>query len=266
MTDRAKVDGISDKRADAIHLGGVLLVQLLGMVGVKDITLCKASLREGMVLDYLQRHSQAVALLPAQTSLRYRKAAQLAQKYEADWQKNQHVADLALQLFDQTQSLHGYGEFERDLLEFAALLHDIGQFISYRKHHKNSRDIINRTMPRGFTDEETLLIAHLTRYHCKAAPAKRHKQFKELSKPHRRIIQLLSGLLRIAVNLDKTRNQRVKSLSCQISEKALEIEVAGTGNLELEVWAAQRDRQVLATALNRQVIVRCPKSSPSWSI
>ncbi|MEO1068176.1 MAG: Ppx/GppA phosphatase family protein [Cyanobacteria bacterium J06638_6] len=266
ISDRANVDGISDKRADAIHLGGILLVQLLDMVGVKEITLCDASLREGMILDYLERHSQAVASFPAQTNLRYRKAAQLAQKYESDWQKNKHVADLALQLFDRTQSLHGYGEFERDLLEFAALLHDIGQFISYQKHHKNSRDIINRTMPRGFTDEEILLIANLTRYHCKAAPTKRHKRFRKLSRPHRRIVQTLSGLLRIAVSLDKTRNQRVKSVSCQISADVLEIEVTGTGNFDLEIWAARRDRQVLAKAIDRGVVIQCLESSPSWSV
>lgn len=253
VAKRAKYEGISDKRADAIHLGGILLVKLLEMVDVKKITLCDASLREGMILDYLERHSQEVPSFPVETNLRYRKAAQLAQKYESDWQSNEHVAALALQLFDQTQALHGYSEFERDLLRFSALLHDIGQFISYQKHHKNSRYIINRANPRGFTDEEILLISNLTRYHCKAAPTKKHKRFRKLSKPHRQIIQTLSGLLRIAVSLDKTKNQRVKSVSCQISEQVLAIAVAGPGNLDLEIWAAQRNRHVLANALDRDV-------------
>lgn len=263
LANRIRFEGISDKRADAIHLGGILLVKLLEMVGVKEITLCDASLREGMILDYLKRHSQEVPSFPAETNLRDRKAAQLAQKYESDWPRNQHVAELALQLFDQTQALHGYGEFERDLLKFAALLHDIGQFISYHKHHKNSRYIINRTNPRGFTDEEIVLIATLTRYHCKSAPTKKHKRFRELSKPQRQIVQTLSGLLRIAVSLDKTKNQRVKSVSCQISEDVLEIGVVGTDNLDLEIWAAQHDRQVLAKALNREVEIQFFGHSPA---
>lgn len=255
-SDRAKVSGISDKRADAIHLGGVLLVQLLKMADVEELTLCDASLREGLILDYLERHSHGIATFPVQADLRYRKAAQLAQKYESDWERNDHVAGLALQLFDQTQDLHGYGEFERDLLKFAALLHDIGQFISFRKHHKNSRYIINRADPRGFTDEEVILIGHLARYHCKAAPTKKHKKFKRLSKSHRQIVQLLSGMLRIAVGLDKTKNQRVTTLRCQISGNTLEIGIAGAENLELEIWAAQRDRVVLATALDLEVEIR----------
>ena len=251
--ERAKVDEISDKRADAIHLGGVLLGQLLEMAGVKEITLCDASLREGMILDYLERHSGELIALPKTPSLRHRKAANLVYKYESDWEQNCHIAKLAIQMFDQTQKLHEYGDFEREILEFAALLHDIGQFISFRQHHKNSRYIIQQTDPRGFTDEEMLLIKHLVRYHCKAKPTKKHKKFKKLAKHHRHIIKLLSGILRIAVALNKTKNQRVKQINCQVSKNKLEIIVSSTENLEVEIWAARRSRQVLAEALKRRV-------------
>lgn len=250
---RARVDGISEKRADAIHLGGVLLVKLLKMAKVKEITLCDASLREGMILDYLERHSPDVVASPVYENLRYRQAAQLVQKYQSDWQQNRHIANLAKQLFEQTQKIHGYGEFEQELLEFSCLLHDIGQYISFRKFHKNSRYIIRRNNPRGFTDEEILLIGHLTRYHCKAAPTKKHKRFRRLSKSHQRLIKTLSGILRIAVSLDKTKNHRVSAIACQISEESINVAIAGEGNLDVEVWAAQRERQVLSDALNRDI-------------
>ncbi len=114
---RGKIDGISEKRTDTIHLGGVLLTQLLHMADVKEITLCDASLREGMILDYLERYppkeTVAFKIEPRQKQdLRHRKAAQLVSKYDADWDSNNHVANLALKLFDQTESLHGYGELE----------------------------------------------------------------------------------------------------------------------------------------------------------
>lgn len=256
LEERAEVDEISDKRADAIHLGGVLLVQLLEMAKVSEITLCDASLREGMILDYVERHSQEVITFPEPENLRYRKAAYLVYKYESDWEENAHVANLALQIFDQTRKLHEYGDFEREILEFAALLHDIGQFISFRQHHKNSRYILKQTDPRGFTDEEMLLIRHLVRYHCKAEPTKKHKKFKKLDKPHRRIIKVLSGILRIAVALNKTKNQRVKEILCNVSPEKLEINVSGADNLEVEIWAAQRISNVLAKALKRRVKIQ----------
>lgn len=263
LEERAEVEGISDKRADAIHLGGVLLVQLLQMAEVSEITLCDASLREGMILDYLERHPQEVATFTEPKSLRYRKAAHLVYKYGSDWQENRHVANLAIQLFDQIQQLHGYGDFEREILEFAALLHDIGQFISFKQYHKNSRFIIRQTDPRGFTDEEMLLIGHLVRYHYKAKPSTKHKKFKKLSKPHRHIVKLLSGILRIAVALNKTKNQRVERISCHISDEKLEITVSGEENLEVEIWAARRSCEVLAEVLNRQVEIEKNKNFAS---
>ena len=263
LKERAKVDGISDKRADAIHLGGVLLTQLLEMAKVKEITLCDASLREGMILNYLERHSQELADFPEPKNLRYRKAAYLVYKYESDWEENCHVANLALQIFAQTQELHQYGDFEREILEFAALLHDIGQFISFRQHHKNSRYILKQSDPRGFDDEEMLLIRCLVRYHCKAKPTKKHKKFRKLSKNHRHLIQMLSGILRIAVALNKTKNRRVKQITCQIFKEKLEISVLGADNLEIEIWAARRSCQVLAEALKRQVKIQKMSASES---
>lgn len=253
---RAEIDGISEKRSDAIHLGGILLIELLQMAGMKEITLCEASLREGMILDYLEKHSQQVPTFAEYKDLRSRKVAQLAHKYESDWQQKSHVANLALQIFDQTKELHEYGDFERELLQYAALLCDIGQYISFRKHHKHSRYLIGKINPRGFTDEEVLLLGHLARYHRKAEPTEKHKKFKKLSKLQRRQVRILSGILRIADGLDKTKNQLVKDVSCQISAKELSIMVSGEEDFKLEIWAAQRECQVLAKALEREIRIR----------
>ncbi|PZD72566.1 Exopolyphosphatase [Acaryochloris thomasi RCC1774] len=253
---RTNIDGISEKRTDTIHLGGVLLVQLLQMAEAKELTLCDASLREGMILDYLERHSQDVADFPIQKSLRHRKSAQLVQKYDADWDSNSHIAALALQLFEQTQELHSYGDFERDILEYAALLHDIGQYLAFKSYHKTSRYILERSDPRGFTDEEMLLIGHVIRYHRKAHPKTKHKKFKRLSDRQRQIVWVLAGLLRIAVGLDRTKNQLVKAVSGQVSGQTLEITLLGTENAELELWAAQDECAVLAQALNLDVILK----------
>lgn len=252
-TKRTDVDGISDKRVDTIHLGGILLVQLLQMAEVQELTLCDASLREGMILDYLERHTQDVATFPVQENLRHRKAAQLVQKYDANWESNSHIAALALQLFDQTQDLHHYGEFERDVLEYAALLHDIGQYLALKRYHKTSRYILERTDPRGFTDEEILLIGHVIRYHRKAHPKTKHKKFKRLSDAERQTVWVLAGLLRVTVGLDRTKNQLVETVSCQMSDQALEITLSGTENMELELWAAQDNCEVLAKALDRDI-------------
>ncbi|MGB7248982.1 MAG: Ppx/GppA phosphatase family protein [Phormidesmis sp.] len=265
---RDKVDGISSSRTDAIHLGGILLTQLLQMAGAETITLCDASLREGMILDYIERNSQDVSAFPLDQDLRHRKAAQLVYKNGADWERNRHIAGLALQLFDQTQALHQYGALERDVVEYAALLHNIGQHISYKGYHKNSRYILERADPRGFTDEEMLLIGHVARYHRKAVPKTKHKKFKRLNDTHRQIVRVLAGLLRIAVALDRTQNQLVEAIACDIQAESLKITASGTGsgNLALEIWSAMSERHVLAEALEREISIQAasaPELSPT---
>lgn len=253
---REKIEGISQKRTDAIHLGGILLVKLLKMADVKEITLCDASLREGLILDYIARHGNDVKQFPVDLNLRERKAAQLVNKYGADWESNAHIAELARQLFNQTQVIHQLGTFEKDVLKYAALLHNIGQYLSLKAYHKSSRYILKRTDPRGFTDEEMLLVSQVVRYHRKSYPKPKHKKFDRLSKEQQNIVWVLAGLLRIAVGLDRTKDQSVEKVDCQISEKDITITVSGKGALEIGVWAAMCDRQVLEKALERTVSIR----------
>ncbi|MEL6937713.1 MAG: Ppx/GppA phosphatase family protein [Cyanobacteria bacterium J06598_1] len=253
---REHIEGISSKRVDAIHLGGVLLTQLLKMCETTELTLCDASLREGLILDYIERHPQNVSKFPVQTDLRHRKAAQLAHKYNADWESNTHIASLALQLFAQTQAIHQLGTLEKDVLEYAALLHNLGQYLSLKAYHKSSRYILKRVDPRGFTDEEMLLISQVVRYHRKSAPKSKHKKFKRLSKQQQQLVWILSGILRIAVGLDRTKDQAIATLSSQMTDEKIEISVSGKGDLEVGVWAAMSDREVLEKALDRAVSVK----------
>lgn len=111
------------------------------------------------------------------------------QKYGADWESNCHIAKLALQLFDQT--------------------------------------ILKRADPQRFADNELLLIGHVIRYHRKAHPKSKHKQFDRPSKEQQTIVWVLAGILQIAVNLDKAKDQQIKSLSCKLSEKEIEIVAEG---------------------------------------
>lgn len=257
---REKVDGINAKRSDAIHLGGILLTRLLKMADATELTLCDASLREGLILDYIDRHGKGIAAFPVQADLRHRIAAQLVQKYDADWESNSHIAYLALQLFDQTQPIHQLDAPEREILEYAALLHNIGQYLSLQSYHKSSRYILKRADPRGFTNEEMLLIGHVIRYHRKAHPKTKHKQFERLSKEQQQIVWVLSGLLRIAVHLDKAKDQQIESLSCTLLEEEIEIVAHGSQALGVNVWTAMSDRHVLEKSLERRVnIVAGPK-------
>lgn len=259
---RAAMDGIGERRADTIHLGGVLFTQLVRMAGVEEVTLCDASLREGLIIDYLETHGRQISNFPVYDDLRHRSVAQLAHQFKVDWHQATHVAKLALQLFDQTQHIHRYESYERDILEFAALLHTSGQYIRYKKYNKHSRYIISHAGLRGFNDEEVLLIGHVARYQRKSTPKKKHKKFKKLSKNQRRQVKVLAGILRIAAGLNRTKNQLVSDVKCKTKEGVLSIRPQGrTESMQLELWATRNRLQPLAEALDYEVKLKIPAES-----
>lgn len=252
---REKVPGISANRVDAIHLGSLLLVRLLQMANAKEIILCDASLREGLILGYLDSMGKKQTVLYPEEDLRFRSVMNLAVKYKSDVEQKKHISSLALSLFDQLKPLHGLDDYARDLLDFSSFMFEVGHFIGYPKYHKHSRYIIEHSRLRGFTNEEITLLGVIVRYHRKSGPRKRHKRYKKLSKKQRKMIHVVAGILRIAIGLDKTKNQWVERLDCELDDAEVIIKVYGEENPDLEIWDAMRNCFVLEDALDRKITI-----------
>jgi len=247
---RSEVPGISESRVDAIHLGGLLLVELLHLAGVEELTLSDASLREGLIIDYIEKNGQKLQDSVAGKNLRERSSLLLAKRYETDVDQKRQVAKLAVQLFDQLKDLHGMDAPARDLLYHASLIFDVGSFVNFKDYHKHSKYLILNGGLRGFNNAEIYILGHLAKYHRKAGPKKKHKSFRNLAKGDRRMVKGLAGILRIAVALDKTKNQWVENVYCLPQGEILSIRLFGEGSMELELWEAQRFADVLEKFLH----------------
>ena len=145
-----------------------------------EITLCDLALREGLVLDYIQQHRTEIARVDRYPDVRRRSTIELAERCNWEADHSRQVARLALTLFDQTRDMHGLGDREREWLEFASLLHDIGNHISYERHHRHSYYLIKNGDLRGFEPEEIEVIALVARYHRRATPDRRHEGYRDL--------------------------------------------------------------------------------------
>lgn len=262
--ERSRVSGIDQHRADTIHLGAALLCELLTLAQVDELVLCDVSIREGLVLDFLARRTAAAAasnepIFP--TDIRKRSVLLLAERCGEDGPHAQRVAALALQIFDQTQSAHQLGAAERRILEFAALLHDVGRHVGYERHELHSYYVIRNGGLRGFHESEIEMIALVARYHRKAAPKPRHSEYSVLRPRHRRAVRILAGILRVAEGLERGRAQNVAYVDCHLTPQSLRIIAHCTSGGELEVWAAQRKCELLAAALDRKVEVAAERSA-----
>ncbi len=181
-------------------------------------------------------------------------AEQLLAAYGWEIEHARKVRDLALALFDQLQPLHQLGAPERDLLEAAALLHDIGWTVTGKKHHKHSADLIrlNAAKLPGFNPSEIEQLALVARYHRKSEPSVEHEDFAAQPEPTRRRIQKLAALLRLADGLDRPHLQWVSAIACQITDRHVLIRVRATAEAGLHIEGASRKRGLF------EAVFACP--------
>jgi exopolyphosphatase / guanosine-5'-triphosphate,3'-diphosphate pyrophosphatase len=142
------------------------------------------------------------------------------------------------------------------LLEAAGLLHDVGQLVSYRKHHKHSYQLITHAERLGLPPRERALVALISRYHRRTGPRKKHAEFASLSPGDQAVVRRLSALLRVADGLDRGHTAAVETLTTELTPDALIVRIAPRlvgADLGLECWGASRKADVLAKLLERKV-------------
>ena len=253
LEERMRLPGLDPRRADLMVAGAVLLDTLLKDLGTEEITLCDLALREGVLLDYIHQHRKDIARVDRYPDVRRRSVIELAERCAWEADHSRHVAAIALTLFDYTKRLHELGDREREWLEYASFLHDVGNHISYEKHHRHSYYLIKHGDLRGFEPEEIDVIALLTRYHRRATPKPEHIGFEHLGKKERRAVTILAAFLRLAETLDRSKHGVIRGLEVRERLGELRIKVQAVGDAELEVWAAHKQTQALEEAMERKV-------------
>jgi exopolyphosphatase/guanosine-5'-triphosphate,3'-diphosphate pyrophosphatase len=257
---RLRMPGLDEERADIIVAGAVLLDAILDQVGARELVLCEWSLREGILLDYIHHHQRTLARAEEYPDVRRRSVVDLAERCEWDEAHARHVAGLAVALFDGTRRRHRLGATERDLLEYGALLHDVGHHISYPGHHKHTYYLVKNGDLRGFTPQEIEMLANVARYHRRGHPKKSHGAYAALSKPQRRTVRVLAGLLRIADALDRGHRQVVESVQVSDRRGSVRVRCQSRGDCELELWGVPRRARLLEEALALRVRVEAEPS------
>ncbi|WP_017303032.1 Ppx/GppA phosphatase family protein [Spirulina subsalsa] len=215
-SDRLNLPGMSERRAEIIVAGAVILTEAMQMLDLKEIIICERALREGMIVDWMLSHGLISDRLRFQSEVRERSVYKIARKYKVKMDYSERVAQFALSLFDQLHDkLHYWNEEERELLWAAGMLHNSGLYISHSAHHKHSYYLIRHAELLGFTETEIEVIANIARYHRKNKPKKKHENYQNLPNKHyRHVVDQLSAILRLAVACDRRQIGGVASIDC----------------------------------------------------
>jgi exopolyphosphatase/guanosine-5'-triphosphate,3'-diphosphate pyrophosphatase len=240
LAKRVRVPGLEPRRADLSPAGAVLLDTLVRRLAADELTLCDLSLREGVVLDYIARHRKQIAQADRYPDVRRRSIIELGERCSYWPEHAQQIAKLSTALFDQTRSIHGLTDKEREWLEYAAILHDVGVHISYERHHKHSEYLIRNGDLRGFEPDEIETIALVARYHRRATPKKKHRALRGFSGGRRRTIRTLAAILRLAESLDRSHAQTISGVELHDRGEDALLQLRTKTDAELELWAANR--------------------------
>lgn len=253
LAERLTMPGMDPRRADLSVAGVVLLDTLLTRLGTHQLTLCDLALREGLVLDYIRRDHGHIADVDREPDVRRRSVLELAARCRWEATHARQVARIAVRLFDLTQTVHGLSPAEREWLEYAGLLHDIGTHISYARHHRHSHYLIRYGDLRGFEPREVAVMALVALYHRRGRPRRGDAEFGALPRPLRRSVRVLAALLRLAESLDRSRQGAVRDLSWEPGDTAATLRITAVGDAELEAWAAARQIAPLERALGLRI-------------
>jgi exopolyphosphatase/guanosine-5'-triphosphate,3'-diphosphate pyrophosphatase len=253
IQERLRIPLMDPRRADLSVAGSVLFDTIVRRLGAEEFTLCDLALREGLVLDYIHRNSARIRKVERYPDVRRRSVVELGERCGYWSDHAQQVARLALSLFDQTRSVHGLTDREREWLEYGALLHDIGVHISYERHHRHSYYLIKNGDLRGFDPQETEVIALIARYHRQATPKKSHDGFGDLPRPLRKTVRALAAMVRLAEGLDRSHAQALGGLDLFPRGDDYLVRLRANGDAELELWAAHRHVAPLEELLGKPV-------------
>ncbi len=252
----ADIEGLDPKRVDIITAGALILGGVVERFGIESVTVSEAALREGVLIDSLQRARGGS--LHAVTDVARRSVRHLASAFDDDPDHSAWVAQLALRLHDDLAPALGLGPDTRDHLEAAALLANVGLTVSHDGHHKHSYYVIRHSDRLvGFTDAEIERIALVARYHRKSAPKARHPEFARLAEDEQDVVRALAAILRVAIGLDRTHAGRVESVRATLDDDTVAIEVtpADGADIELELHTAAERSALLAEVLEAAVLV-----------
>lgn len=251
--ERKRTRGIDQKRVDQIVAGAMLIDVLTKDLHVEQVRVSSHALREGMVVYFIRHNYERLEITSPYADVRRRSVYEIGHRFGWDQKHVQHVTAMALQLFDVCRPLHELGRNERELLEYACLLHDIGYYISRSSHHKHSLYLIRQADWTGFLPEEIDVMANVARYHRRSLPKERHGAYKRLAAPQRQLVNQLASFLRLANGLDRSHYQNVTHLRSELHGDALRIHIQTKGDPQLEIWGGRRAADLLRRTFEIEV-------------
>jgi exopolyphosphatase/guanosine-5'-triphosphate,3'-diphosphate pyrophosphatase len=243
---RRQLCALNPKRADIIVAGAAAVARIAKHLGSQRIVVNDRGIRDGLLICMIEDAGCLGSETAPSVQDRMTWVREFARKCRSNERHCDQVARLAVQLFDGLAEPFEIPHAGRDILEAAALLHDVGYLINHAKHHKHAYHLIMHGDLRGFSPGEVELIANVARYHRRAAPKKSHENFARLDTNDRRLVRQLAAILRVAEGFDRTHGQLVQTLRVQVDDGVVRVVAAAETKPQVDLADARRKGDLFA--------------------
>jgi exopolyphosphatase/guanosine-5'-triphosphate,3'-diphosphate pyrophosphatase len=223
---------------------------------IQHIQVTDLSMQHGLLVDYMMKNGYLQRSEPG--SFRLENVQRFARKLQVDLPHAEKVRALAVSMFDSAKraGFHKIDAPHRELMEYAALLHDVGIFLSYSNHEAHSYYLIKNAGLEGFDQDELQTIATLAYFHRKRFPQDKHAEFSALQDRERKAVRQISVLLRIAETLDRSHTGVVKTALIRRRGEDAVLEVLCSQSAELEMWGLEAHNRAFERAFNTSLTAK----------
>ena len=253
-TARAAMAGVDARRAPIIPAGYLVVSTAMDLFGFDELVASEWALREGVILDAIG-HLDPVELSGDPRAIRATSVASLARRCSFPEAHSRHVARLAVDLFDGLRPLHGLTMVDRELLEHAAVLHDIGEHVSVEGHDRHSAYLVQNGRLRGFTPTEVGILASVCRFHRRGTPKAAYERYASLDDDAKARAVRLTALLRLADAFDRSRAQPVRGVAVSIGRRDVTVVISATSDVAVELFGLDRKRALFERTFGRRLHV-----------
>jgi exopolyphosphatase/guanosine-5'-triphosphate,3'-diphosphate pyrophosphatase len=260
MSELGQIKGIQKERRDIIRAGALIFDTIVKELGIDKVVISSYALREGIILDTIDKEHNTLVNADM-ANVRYRSIMNLGKSCNFDKLHSEQVAKIALKIFDFLSNKYNLDSKDKEFLEAAALMHDIGSHISHFQHHRHSYYLIVNSDLLGYNYSDLEIIANIARYHRKSHPKIKHENYNKLDYQSKEKVKKLAGILRIADGLDRGHCSVVKDIELKLSRNALNITVitSAGSDASLEIWAANNKKTLFEESFSLTVNIELKK-------
>jgi exopolyphosphatase/guanosine-5'-triphosphate,3'-diphosphate pyrophosphatase len=246
--------GIAADRAEMLLPSVIVFNEFLELVDSDYIIAPLVSLRDGLIADIADNRLDLQRKLDFQEDIIHL-VRHLGERYNYDQQHSASVEALALKIFNDTKRIHGLKENEELYLQIAAILHDVGKFISLNEHPVNSYNIILQSNIIGLSSKELQIIANVAKYHSEENPSLHDESYRSLGHKDRIIVSKLSAILKLADSLDISHRQHVKDIEISFDNDML-VKLNSAEDITLEQWVFENKSDFFHEVLGIRPIIK----------